>query len=241
MPELVVITPSRGRPQQLAALADAVAETTRGRVEVIGCVDNDDPQLSAYEALLPTPGPAPYAPLRLLFGERRSLSTWTNQAAQAALLAPDPPRYLASLGDDHRPRTPDWDLRLVEAMEGIGGSGISYGNDLLQGPALPTAWVVSADIVAAVGWMMLPACAHLYVDNAVLELGRAADRIVYRPDVIIEHLHPMAGKAAWDGSYRESNARTRDAVDGAAFARWREDPDGLAADAATIRQAVTAG
>jgi betaine-homocysteine S-methyltransferase len=35
--------------------------------------------------------------------------------------------------------------------------------------------------------MMLPGCEHMYVDNAVLELGRAANRIAYVPEVVIEH------------------------------------------------------
>jgi hypothetical protein len=54
----------------------------------------------------------------------------------------DPPRYLASLGDDHRPRTKGWDRRLIDAIESLGGApGIAYGDDKLQGAALPTAWV----------------------------------------------------------------------------------------------------
>ncbi len=228
MADLVVITPSRDRPAQLAELATAVERTTDRRVTVLACVDLDDPQREAYERLT---GP------RITFGPRHSLSGWTNWAAENALQDSDPPRYLASLGDDHRPRTPNWDLKLIEAIEGIGGSGIAYGNDLMHGPNLPTSWVVSADIVRAVGWMMLPTCQHMYVDNAVLELGRALDRIVYVPGAVIEHLHPLAGKAKWDGSYRESNAPTRYADDGTAFAVWKAS--GLAADVARIREAAT--
>jgi hypothetical protein len=233
MADLVVITPSRDRPRQLNELAHAVWETTSGRVDVLGLVDDDDPQRAAYMALS----------CDIWTGPRRSLSAWTNFAAgnlldfaAGNLLDGNGYRYLASLGDDHRPRGQDWDLRLIEAIEALDGPGIAYGNDLLQGQHLPTAWVVSAEIVRAVGWMMLPTCQHLFVDTAILELGRAADRITYCPDVIIEHLHPVAGKAPWDDSYRESNAAARYEADRAAFEAWKRD--GLASDAAKVKALV---
>lgn len=227
MGDLVVVTPSRGRPQQLDQLHHAVQLTTSGRVDVVGLVDDDDP------------AHADYARLRLCCevwtGPRRSLAGWTNYAAGILLDCPpdEGPRYLASLGDDHRPRTKDWDLRLIDAIEAMDGPGIAYGNDLLQGAALPTAWVVSAELVRAVGWMMLPTCEHMYVDTAVLALGQAAGRIAYVPGVTIEHLHPTAGKAAWDESYRASNAGERYAADAAAYEAWKRD--GLDADAAKVR------
>lgn len=234
MPDLVVITPTRGRPRQFAELLEAVRTTTDGRVQVLGLVDNDDPQFAGYDRL----------GAFLISGARRSLSAWTNEGATYVLGGgfggwADKPRYLASLGDDHRPRGA-WDLKLIEAIEGLpGGVGIAYGNDLLQGERLPTAWVVSADVVRAVGWMMLPTCEHMYVDAAVLELGKAAGRIVYRPDVVIEHLHPAAGKASMDDSYRESNAPARFEADLRAFEAWKRD--GLAADVAKLHALVRTG
>jgi hypothetical protein len=236
MTDLVVITPSRGRPQALNELAWAVGQTTDSRVKVLALVDDDDPQRDNYQRIERTFGMP--GTLTIQYGPRDTLTGWTNKAATQLLKDSDPPRYLASLGDDHRPRTPNWDRRLIEAIEGIGGSGIAYGNDLMHGQNLPTSWVVSADIVQAVGWMMLPTCDHLFVDNAVLELGRAAGRIAYRPDVVIEHLHPLAGKGKWDSSYQESNAPGRYDADGTAFAAWKAT--GLAADVEKIRQAVRA-
>lgn len=228
MVDLAVIVPSRGRPQQLRELLDAIHDTAETDVRVLVGVDDDDySALAAYQALAALPG------VELRLGVRRSLSAWTNDLADFALTDGPPPRYLASMGDDHRPRTKGWDRRLIEAAESIGG-GIAYGDDKFQGGRLPTAWVVGADLVRAVGWMMLPQCAHLCVDNAVLELGRALGRIAYCPDVVIEHLHPAAGKGEVDDSYRETNSAERYAADRAAFERWR-DEGGLFADAARVR------
>jgi hypothetical protein len=80
--------------------------------------------------------------------------------------------------------------------------------------------------------MMLPACQHMYVDTAILALGAAAGRITYRSDVVIEHLHPYAGKAQMDESYRESNGAARFEADRKAFEAWHAD--GLAEDAAKV-------
>jgi hypothetical protein len=224
MADLVVITPSRGRPGQLAELARAVHDTTDGRVYVAGLVDDDDPHRAEYKDLLD-----------VWTGPRKSLAGWTNYAATVLLDQPagERPRYLASLGDDHLPRTRDWDLVLIGAIEAMPGPGIAYGNDLYQGANLPTAWVVAAEVVDALDWMMLPTCEHMYVDTAVLELGRAADRIAYVPEVVIEHRHPLAGKAAWDASYRETNAAARYERDQAAYENWVAN-GGLATDVATL-------
>jgi hypothetical protein len=228
MADLAVIVPSRGRPRQLRELVDAIHDTAVTDLEVYVGVDVDDPTRAEYTAAAV-----------FTAGQRLSLSQWTNALAEQVLDGPNPPRYLASMGDDHRPRTKGWDRRLIGAIDSLGDApGIAYGDDRYQGAALPTAWVVSADLVRAVGWMMLPACAHLYVDNAVLALGQATGRILYCPDVVIEHMHPAAGKAELDDSYRQSNARERYAADRAAFEAWR-DGGGLAGDAAKVVAGAT--
>ena len=220
-------------------MVEAVRQTAAGEVRIWAGFDDDDTSHYTTSTVRDLPG-ARSELVVIDEGPRRSLSGWTNHLAAQALARTDPPRYLASLGDDHRPRTAGWDLALRAAIDALpGGSGFAYGNDLLQGVNMPTAWVVSADVVRTLGWMMLPSCAHLYVDSAVLELGRAAGRITYRPDVVIEHLHPLAGKAAWDVSYRESNAPGRYAADETAYVAWKAA--GLAADVDRLTAAMVGG
>lgn len=223
MADLAVLTPTRGRPAQFAELAQAIHATAALDVVLIGYVDDDDPDLEAYLELAG-------GHVFIADGPRQSLSGWTNAAARAAVHAAP---YLASLGDDHLPRTAGWDQRLIAAIEAFAGPGMAYGNDLYQGRNLPTAWVVSAEVVRELGWMMLPTCEHMYVDTAVLALGEAAGRIAYVPDVVIEHRHPLAGKAPWDDSYRETNTAVRYAADKAAYDAWLAG--GLATDAAAVK------
>ena len=218
--DLVVITPSRGRPGRLCDLVRACAETTAGRVRVLACVDDDDLAVESYREMAGMQG------LILTTAPRRTLSGWTNAAA-GDLLAGEygkPPAFLASLGDDHMPETADWDLRLADAAESV--VGFAYGDDGYQHGGLCTAWVACSAVVKAIGWMMLPTCEHMYVDNAVMELGRRAGRIAYVPRVKITHLHPKAGRAEWDHGYLRVNAQEQFDRDRAAFDRWRESIGG---------------
>jgi hypothetical protein len=76
-------------------------------------------------------------------------------------------------------------------------------------------------MIKALGFMAPPAMRHLYLDNFWKELGEAVGGLVYLPDVIIEHLHPVNGKAEWDERYRAVNAPDKDAADRQAWMEYR--------------------
>ena len=107
------------------------------------------------------------------------------------------------MGDDHLPRTQGWDQALVQAI-GL-DTGFAYGNDLLQGANLPTAYAMSQNLVNELRGMTFPGCIHLFFDNFVKQLGIDLDCLKYLPNVIIEHLHPVAGKAEMDEGYARVN------------------------------------
>ena len=111
-------------------------------------------------------------------------------------------KYIAFMGDDHRVRTFGWDLVMAER---IGSLGVAYGNDLIQGQALPTSVMMSSKIIKAIGYMAPPKQKHMYLDNFWLDLGTRLNAIHYLEDVIIEHLHFSVGKSDMDSSYQETN------------------------------------
>jgi hypothetical protein len=127
------------------------------------------------------------------------------------------------MGDDHRPRTYAWDMEMLNAVDLLDGTAIVYGNDLLQGENLPTAVFITSDIVKALGYYQPPELVHLFFDNFWRDLGRAAFCLRYMPDVIIEHMHPAAGKAEWDERYLEVNAGGMYEHDEAAYRQYVED------------------
>ena len=210
-----MIVPSRGRPQNIAGLVRCWQETTTD-AHLMVAVDNDDPALSGYLDLeLPALEPL----VTLAVGPRRRMVGTLNHLA-----VPAAGNYFALgfMGDDHRPRTPGWDSELVKALREM-GTGIVYGDDLFQGERLPTAAVMTSDIVRVLGYMVPPSLTHLYVDNTWKAWGEGVGRLRYLPDVVLEHahpLHPRGAKAAWDPGYAEVNDPSMYARDGAAFQRY---------------------
>jgi FkbM family methyltransferase len=217
--DLLIITPTRGRPGGARRLIHAVAATATAKTSIVLGIDDDDP---SYDDFTPSAG------VIIARGPRASLSGWSNRLAAEHGYGY---RALASFGDDHAPRTPGWDTAMLAALDAMGGHGIVYGNDMAHGANLPTAAVLSSSVVAALGWMCLPAAAHFFVDNAWKDLGEQAGCLRYLPDVTIEHLHHLWGKAPHDGTY--AHPEPGFPLDHAAYDAWVRD--GLAGDAAKIR------
>ena len=101
------------------------------------------------------------------------------------------------------------------------GTGIVYGRDGIQNEQLPTWWAMTPDIIRELGAMVPANVEHLYCDNAIKDLGEQAGCLRYLPEVLIEHMHPIAGKAPMDAGYEQVNSPERYAKDRSAYARWR--------------------
>lgn len=159
-----------------------------------------------------------------------------NAAALDALREWPQERALGFVGDDHRFRTPGWDTAFLETLNDR--PGFVYGNDLFwPNGEIPTQIFMSAEIVKKLGWMGLPTCSHLYIDNAWRELGEATGSIRYYADVVVEHMHPAGGKGEWDDQYRKVNSEAMYNHDAAAFTAWR-DSDKFMDDVKKVRQAL---
>jgi hypothetical protein len=212
--DLLILVPTRGRPANAAALYRAWRDTTSGASDLLFAVDDDDPALGAYRAVF-----ADMPEARVVEGPRLRLVGTLN--AVAVEQAPHY-RFLAFMGDDHRPRTAGWDARFVECLSG--GTGVVYGNDLLQGAEMPTAVAMTSDIVQALGYFAPNQMEHLCVDLVWKRWAEAIDRITYLDDVIIEHLHPAAGKAPQDQGYEEANNAGQIARDTEAYNTYMAGP-----------------
>lgn len=229
--DLLVIIPTRGRPQAVPEIVQAW-DDTGATADLLFAVDTDDPELAAYKkhaAELKGDGR-----IRFTFGKRRRLvGTLNQQAVKAAKTY----RYLAFLGDDHRPRPAamPWDARIRACLSA--GPGVVYGNDLLQGEAMATAVAMTSDIVTTLDYMAPPALVHLCVDLVWVQWGRGMGRITYLDDMVIEHLHPANGKAVVDQGYEECNSPEQVSADSAAYYDYR-DNGGLEADLVKLRKLV---
>lgn len=197
MTPFVAIVPSRGRPEAVREVVTAFYQTCTANTKLVVAVDSDDPMLDGYETFTRT---EPNAELFVAPAPSTMVATLNAAAVHYAPTA----RALGFLGDDHRPRTPGWDGNYLRALAKL-GTGLVYGDDLLQHERIPTQVAMTSDIVLALGHMA-PAClTHLFVDNYWLDLGKGADCITYLADTVVEHVHPFAGKAQMDDGYVRVN------------------------------------
>jgi hypothetical protein len=189
---------------------------------VIG-VDHDDPRRGEY-AMAVRPRPYGYEPVTLV-------TLWENETGDLVKALngswarfADAADIIGTVNDDMRFRSHSWDRLIAQA-----NAGIAFGNDLFQGERLVTSPFIRADIPKRLGWYGLPAVEHLFVDNAWGDIGRGLGVLRYLPEVVIEHLHPLAGKGEWDEGYERANNQEVTDRDRIAYEVWR-DGGGLAAD-----------
>jgi hypothetical protein len=214
MNDLLVIVPSRSRPESVEEMREAFYGNGTGRADLMFATDDDQPPYPNYPGILYRRGPR----LRMCGTLNATAVEWAPNY-----------KYIGFLGDDHRPRSYAWDVSVIDALE---NHNVVYGNDLLQGENLPTAVFLRSEIVQKLGYMAPPSLIHLYLDNFWLELGRATS-IKYLPNVIIEHMHPAIGKAEWTESYREVNDQALYNTDELAFKQYMETQ--FAADLEKLR------
>jgi hypothetical protein len=195
--------PSRGRPSNVARFFQRYAETgadSPGRV----LLDDDDPQLSLYQALVATP-----PNWDLVVAPRIGLGPMENRAFNEH---PNEPWY-GCIGDDAVPVTAGWDRLLIEAA---GLDGLAYGADGISDEAHAGHCVMGGDFVRANGWLTLPGLMRLYGDNVRMLIARRRGVLRYCADVRIEHWHFSNRKAPMDETYRKPEAE----ADRLAYERW---------------------
>ena len=224
--DLAVLVPSRGRPENLARLITEVHRTAKGRTHVIAGVDEDDPRLKDYIALRKTLlAPGDYIHTSHL---RQNLVQWTNKLAH---LTEGKYRFYASLGDDMVPRTPGWDIKLTGAIdEDFGGTGIAYPWDGIRDD-IPEAYVISADLVTTLGWVMQPTLKHFYNDNVWADIGHGAGCIRQLRGVVVDHVNVGTGRAVVDQTALDNGQKI--ASDKEAYDAWCRS--GRAADIQKVK------
>lgn len=225
MKRLALLVPTRGRPNSIKAIIDDWYLTDYN-VDLWLGIDDDDPEYDGYRKI------DDYAcekNVEMVFwqGPRKRLGPTLNDMAICAAKAGEDRKsyeydYISFLGDDHRPRTQNWNELIVNQLESM-GTGIVYGDDLLQGANLPTAVFMTANIVRELGYMVPPGMIHLYLDDFWKDLGNAAGILKFMPNVIIEHMHPAIGKAEWTAQYQEVNSQTMFNNDAATYAQYKAE------------------
>lgn len=225
MSGLLTLVPTRNRVENALGLLDAFYETSAeddsGLLFIVG---TEDPRCNEYMNKIPED--------HLMIFPERGLVKALNYAA---------PKYTSKyeaigfMGDDHRPRTHGWDSSYLAALRGL-GDGYVYGNDLLMGESIPTQVAISSSIIEVLGFFGPPGFTHLCVDLTWKDMGEGLGRIEYLPDVIVEHMHPAAGKAKNDSGYQHVNSKLMVKLDSNEYFRWKKSD--LPRQLAAVREAL---
>lgn len=214
MPDLAIIVPTRGRPENIQKVIAAWDFTNAwDHADLILAVDADDPEIGGYLKLVTAID---------LGVKTLSVPTWIPMVHKLDAAARDAaPDYFAIgfAGDDHLPQTIGWAERYLTVLREL-GTGMVYGDDGYQGAKLSTEWAVTADAVRALGRMVPAPVEHMYCDNSMMDLYGGAGALRHLPEVRIEHMHPIAGKAESDDQYKRVNHRDQFSRDRQAYQRW---------------------
>jgi len=191
---ILVVIPSRNRPQALTECLTALIETGGGKGSLMdfmvlsGELSPEDGVVSLFNSV----------PMQTL--ERYDV--------------------VGMFGDDVRFRTYAWDALVVRCL--TARPGLLYGRDGCQDELLATQAFVSTQLVLAVGHVYSPCFKSLFADKALMELAAAAGCLQYEPELFTEHMHWSLGKSLKDDqSCKHEKWHDRDQ---AAMAEWqRED------------------
>lgn len=220
---MLLIVPSRGRPENILRLYHGLKDTNSQLDFVVG-LDNDDPKLEEYLAL------AEGRKIKFKVGPRVKFAGTVNAIVMENL---DNYKYFAWCGDDHLPITVGWDQAYRDELDRL-GTGVVYGDDLVMGKEIATELAFTSDIPKALGYAIPSGFVHLFVDNYFMELGESIGRLSYLPHIVVQHLHYSAGKSEEDQTYKEANSPENWSNDKIRFERYLNNE--LASDAEKLRK-----
>jgi hypothetical protein len=241
MSRLLMIVPTRSRPQNVVPVVDAwIATGGFAAADLLFAADLDDPAFDAYcdriEIAAKMVAEADGGSIALTACPRHEQLVPKLNAIAVDHSSGGYP-LIGFAGDDHLPRTPGWSQRFVELFDRHGRLAVAYPDDGYQHEKLASSWVMAADVVRALGRMVPAPVDHLYCDNAVMDVAREAGGLAYAYDVLVEHVHPVAGKRETDEQYERVNGRDQYRRDRPAYKRWKR-AGGLAADADIVRGVI---
>lgn len=175
-----LMTPSRGRPEQLKRMAHSARETASGRVEIVVWLDADDPSLTENIRVCRE------EEILYLLGPRNII----HSARWDKCLTLATSDILAHANDDIIFRTPGWDGMVEEFFEAsvdklwvVGGDdGYLHSQELAPHPIVHRRWLHT------LGYIIPPYFDGEYGDMWVSDLANRIERKAFLP-FLCEHMH----------------------------------------------------
>lgn len=188
MTKIGVYIPTRGRPTELARCVESIFDTATDpdRVQVICYRDDDDTSYDDVDL-----------PVTWITGPRVMLSKAWNICYSAG-----DADVVCHGGDDIVFRSEHWDSMVEAVVESVPDRiAFVYGRDGHQDDKLGTHGFITREWAEAVGYMVPPLFSHDYNDTWLNEVAARIGRRMYLPDLFMEHMHWIWGKAPHDQTY----------------------------------------
>ena len=193
-----ILCPTRGRPDRFREMAKSAYRKGDGRFEILAWVDEDDPTRSAYSV-------DEFQSASLFVGPAgKRISYGWNRMAKYAI-----GDWFMMGNDDLIFATPHWDTILLKHLNAAWSDRmfVAWVDDMTgKAPKRCCFPVVSRQWRKALGYFVPECFNFLWHDTWVWDVGRRCNRLLYLPDIQIEHRHFTRGKAKRDRTY----ARHRD-------------------------------
>lgn len=196
-----LLCPTRGRPERFAAMVESAFKHAHlgTLLEVLAYVDNDDA--------------APYvfgdrARVYALRGERIPVPCAVNVLAGKA-----GGEILAMVGDDVLFRTPGWDELVCRHFDRFQDGLVIASPDNGDGKQRVNHWFTGRGWLDLFGHLLPPVFEHFCADNWVQDVAAPCGRLVYMPDVLLEHMHTKYNKGPNDDTYRAKRGLRADGTD----------------------------
>jgi hypothetical protein len=206
--DILVIVPTRSRPENSVAFADAFFSYASGRANLLFALDDDDP------VPYPRIGGALYE-----VNPRLRLAGTHNLVAATYR---DDYQYLAFLDDDQLIRTLDWDHLLADAIR-HDPAGIAVAGDPENPDGLSSAVLMRAAIARTLGYVVPPDLIHDYRVAVWHALGRELGSLRTVDGMTLDHPERPEQPSATEG--RVHHPRDRAAYERYTQSRLKLDAD----------------
>lgn len=216
--KLLVICPSRARPQRLKEMVDSFLATRSPGTEMLVYVDAKDPCLGDYYLQVFAKNTVTW-----VTGPRLHLVQVLNHISIDKY--PNI-QYYGEVNDDHIYRTTGWDKAFIDAIETKGqGWGVACGADKINNNwhkfRHPSACTISGNIVRELGFFVLPALQHMWTDVYLRDISEGIGRLFFCPDYIVEHMHCNIGKSKTDDNYKWVYSDEQQSFGKNTYEEWR--------------------
>lgn len=200
MADVAIIVPMLGRPHRVAPLLGSIYSASPEARVVFVCTPDD--------SAVPAVEQAGYEPLFVKYRPRGDYA----RKVQAGIEATDEPLIFTGADDLHfHPGWLEAAAPLISDAVGVVGT-----NDLCNGRViagehathfLVARWYVELGTIDEPGVLFHHGYRHEFIDDELVGTAKRRGAWAFAADSLVEHLHPMAGKAPMDILYAEQKRR----------------------------------